>query len=617
MDTDILINVRGNVQTLRNMWSEIVQEKQKSTKQQSLTCSSYSQISQKKLINDNIQTSINMNETISNNELKIIDDNEKPCNMESIEQSSSSSINDADDFLPLPAPPSSVIFQNQAQTVRTLKHSVMKMFDIDKKKTHINVKNNGIRHWHLARHVFRSGLIFSPSRRASDSIIPILMKTRITQYHTRTESLDSIYKQTPFQTLIDYLSYDNDENMNLLEKKTNVARTISDTTACIQRNKLNDTIAQYETIMRHLKNYDKFKETYPMTSSLTSTQKTINTKQIMKKREEFIQRNLTNKLAIRSSQTQSLARSAGRTFTEFIMNDLLTSNISQQSSNMQLSVHTASQTESIEILQPTESIKLIEKIESIPIEETNAIINELDTVLNNTEAEVQLTPNSEINVIIVNFSTTEEENITQPKEKPLMQRLFEGKKTAYTSHDLDMELNRIPEELMQTYEIAKKKCFFPSENILYATKMIKIDRRGYKQRIRILCLTTERVYIITKKDPYPKETLFFKDILGITCTPCKDGFICLHTREIRDDRGDWIFLIDHPCEFITQLFMAMKRNHNDDNYLKIEPKFKHGRRSTGTVSDECLIEVRPSKTFHIEYENYEVLVIVRKIINFI
>lgn len=66
--------------------------------------------------------------------------------------------------------------------------------------------------------------------------------------------------------------------------------------------------------------------------------------------------------------------------------------------------------------------------------------------------------------------------------------------------------------------------------------MVKIDRRGYKQHIRMLCLTTERVYIITKKKAYAKEAVLLKDVLGVTCTPRKDGFICFHTRETREDR---------------------------------------------------------------------------------
>jgi hypothetical protein len=109
--------------------------------------------------------------------------------------------------------------------------------------------------------------------------------------------------------------------------------------------------------------------------------------------------------------------------------------------------------------------------------------------------------------------------------------------------------------MMLTYETAKKKCFFDSEEMVvridilkkylhlffsiskkYATKMIKISRRGYTQHVRLLCITTERVYNLTKRDPYPKEGLLFANILGVTCTPYKDGFICIHTKEAYDDR---------------------------------------------------------------------------------
>jgi len=51
--------------------------------------------------------------------------------------------------------------------------------------------------------------------------------------------------------------------------------------------------------------------------------------------------------------------------------------------------------------------------------------------------------------------------------------------------------------------------------VQYATKMMKLDRRGYKQHLRILCITTERIYNITKKKPYPKEAVLFNDILGL------------------------------------------------------------------------------------------------------
>lgn len=66
--------------------------------------------------------------------------------------------------------------------------------------------------------------------------------------------------------------------------------------------------------------------------------------------------------------------------------------------------------------------------------------------------------------------------------------------------------------------------------------MIKISRRGYTQHVRMLCITTERVYNLTKRDSYPKESLLYAEILGITCTPYKDGFMCIHTKETHEDR---------------------------------------------------------------------------------
>jgi len=39
-------------------------------------------------------------------------------------------------------------------------------------------------------------------------------------------------------------------------------------------------------------------------------------------------------------------------------------------------------------------------------------------------------------------------------------------------------------------------------------------------------------------------------------------------------KGDWLVLVDHPCEFVTQLFMVLGRDNNDDNFLKFESKYK-------------------------------------------
>lgn len=267
------------------------------------------------------------------------------------------------------------------------------MFDLDKKKTSLSDgKNNGIHRWHIARHVFRSGLIFGPTRRASDSIIPILMKTHTAQYRSRTDSIASNQNDTLFEDLIDYITYNNtntnnnteyngEEQMNGSKEKQIIKRTISDANACIQRNKLNDTIAQYEIIMRHLKNYDKFMAAHPQSSPKSIKRKLTD----ISANEETL---LSQKSSIKTRQTQSLSRSAGRTFTEFVMNDLLSS---QSDEPRRLStVHAASQTDLTEI---------IKKFDTIPIEDTKAVLNELDTAVNNIVDEPPITPKSEINVV--------------------------------------------------------------------------------------------------------------------------------------------------------------------------------------------------------------------------
>lgn len=35
---------------------------------------------------------------------------------------------------------------------------------------------------------------------------------------------------------------------------------------------------------------------------------------------------------------------------------------------------------------------------------------------------------------------------------------------------------------------------------------------------------------------YPKEAVFLHHIIGVTCTPYKDGFVCIHTKDVYEDR---------------------------------------------------------------------------------
>ena len=328
--------------------------------------------------------------------------------------------------LPVPPPPPSIIFQHVAQSVAKLKQTVNKM-EVRQKKN-ILPKNTAIHHWHITRHVFRSGLIFSRTRRASDSILPLLMKTHISNYRPRADSVDSTLSQTPFESQVDYITYDKDHDKDSLAVPMKMKRSASDASDCIRRNKLDDSIFQYEMILRHLKNYEQFMTTHPAPSIASPLQQ----------REHSVDGELNSTLneseakflartSIPNRQTQSLSRNVGRTFSEFIMNDLFptsapskspsksspkSSSKSPSKEHRQSINDASSQTDtsepSQELKDPKEdSTSLVPPTElhrsnSVTNEETKAVLNELDIVLDNSHPEPTLTPNSEINVVVVN-----------------------------------------------------------------------------------------------------------------------------------------------------------------------------------------------------------------------
>lgn len=305
----------------------------------------------------------------------------------------------------------------------------------EQKKTTILSKTSGIHRWHVTRHVFRSGLIFNRIRRASDSILPLLMKTHRAnndEHHPRTESIDSsTFNQTPFESLIDYLTYDKNNDKDSLTIPAKIKRSASYTGDCIRRNKLDDSIFQYEMILRHLKNYEQFMTTYPMPSTNTSLAS-------KKQREQSLDSEPINSLneteekfltrtAIPNRQTQSLSRNVGRTFADFIMNDLfLSPTPKSSSSNLQRGLSISDASSQTDISEPLihetkdsnettlpPPIELGQTTSSISNEEAKAVLNELDNILDIDNQEIpkpsedsaSITPNSEINVIVINSST--------------------------------------------------------------------------------------------------------------------------------------------------------------------------------------------------------------------
>jgi hypothetical protein len=168
-------------------------------------------------------------------------------------------------------------------------------------------------------------------------------------------------------------------------------------------------------VLRHLKNYEQFMTTYP---TPISTSKSISSKQPEQSLDNEInttEAKFLAKSSIPNRQTQSLSRHVGRTFTEFIMNDLFSSSSSSSpSSKSQRCIisHASSQTDSSEPSQEltaetNHSNELIPPVEldrnnSVTTEEARVVLNELDTMLDNSIQQPPITPNSEINVVVVN-----------------------------------------------------------------------------------------------------------------------------------------------------------------------------------------------------------------------
>lgn len=292
-------------------------------------------------------------------------------------------------------------------------------------------KHNGIHNWRITRLVCRSGLLFNRTRRASDSILPLLMKTHEKKARPRTNSTDSTFNLTPFETSIDYLAHhvEDDDSLHVQRK---MKRSASDALGCMRRNKLDESISQYEMILHHLKNYDQFTTKYPAPSSSTikdskPRQTSFDQDPIANIREE--KEKLFSKTSSAKRQTQSLSRNMGRTFSEFIMNDLFLTTSNDVSTNVQqkLSIsHASSQTDICEAIE-TNNDQIDKSSEEIltpkssgncsPMkEEIIVTLNELDTALNNDDQELPALPNNDIHVIVKNIAETPKEIKVKDKD---------------------------------------------------------------------------------------------------------------------------------------------------------------------------------------------------------
>lgn len=293
-----------------------------------------------------------------------------------------------------------------------------------------NPKQTSSRKWKITSLVVRSGLAVNRIRRSSDTIIPLLMKTHLYRQRPRSNSGDSTNSEVLFENVLDYVSKNTENDADVLLKPRKLRRSASDAKACMHRNQLDESILQYETIIRHLKNYDQFVSMHPVPASDSTVpspkrQISIDVQSNKSTINEVKESNVIKKISPKR-QVQSLSRNAGRTFAEFMMNDLLLSTPTTVNRPRSIS-HASSQTDISEPIQPTNNDQTTDITESIDTsvkveypmlvnEEVKSVLNEFDTIIGNTPQETPITPNSDIKVVVLNSPVTEREESVRNKE---------------------------------------------------------------------------------------------------------------------------------------------------------------------------------------------------------
>jgi hypothetical protein len=106
------------------------------------------------------------------------------------------------------------------------------------------------------------------------------------------------------------------------------------------------------------------------------------------------------------------------------MNDLFLSSPTKEQRRLSIS-HASSQTDTSEPIdeinnQTNDTLEIIPPVEldrniSVTNEEAKAVLNELDTILDNSNQESPITPNSDINVVVVNPPNALREEVRKKK----------------------------------------------------------------------------------------------------------------------------------------------------------------------------------------------------------
>ncbi|CAF0726538.1 unnamed protein product [Didymodactylos carnosus] len=482
-----------------------------------------------------------------------------------------------------PPSPSDQFLRQPAQSAELIRQ-IFKIKSIDKKPVEVDnetsrLPDHGKQHqkpaihvWNVTRAVFRSGLVLSSTRRASDSVIP-MMKTHLLigdkarrQRQKLSQLGNSFEEPLPFETFVNYLSYSPEKSngINTLEQENTMHQILKRSTSAMDPVSISDSIKNYEIIMRNLRNYEKFCLVYNVTKrdekennressdegeeinveklyqsfshikhwNLFNNGKKFNTihvqlpEKINKDRSEenntesqslSINNNVNDKTEKKHTRIKSKSLAniySGSTVKDLIMND--NNNNTPTTTNLKRTANVSSQTDiSICGKNADDSVLQATSVTSTTAAEEKAI-HALDEVL----TQYSSPPTPDVTVIVAgDVPSVNEQHLTTPTidttENNVTTQNFERKQSTASNRDITVINNQV------------------NKREDYACSMTKFDRQGYKQRPRLLFLTNERVYNLTTKGSC-KEMLTFAQIKGSV----SEGHIQIRSAEVQHIDSD-------------------------------------------------------------------------------
>lgn len=104
------------------------------------------------------------------------------------------------------------------------------------------------------------------------------------------------------------------------------------------------------------------------------------------------------------------------------------------------------------------------------------------------------------------------------------------------------------------------------ESTMYATDCVKFDRHGFKQRDRVILLTTQHLYFLEAKEQrfQKKQVYALKDVTKITMSSNRDSVVIIsavttNPKTNESVKDDFVFQLPNLVEFVTKFVGITKR----------------------------------------------------------